>query len=147
MIWLLDTNVLSEIARPAPNDRVRRWVDAIAPGNAWISSVTEAEVRLGIELMPDGRKKQQVAGLTLATLRSFADACAPFDALAAVEFAAIVAARRRIGRTIGYADAQIAAIARSAGLVLATRNIRDFSDIEGLKLIDPWADPPHEPVK
>ncbi len=89
-------------------------------------------------IVVDGRKQQQVTGLTLATLRSFADACAPFDALAAVEFAAIVAARRRIGRPIGYADAQIAAIARSAGLVLATRNIRDFSDIEGLKPIDPW---------
>ena len=138
MIWLLDTNVLSEIARPAPDHRVCRWLDSIAAGDAWISSITEAEVRLGIELMPDGKKKQQVAGLTLATLRSFADACAPFDALAAGEFAAIVAARRRIGRPIGYADAQIAAIARSGGLTLATKNIRDFSDIEGLRLIDPW---------
>ena len=64
--------------------------------------------------------------------------CLPFDAVAAVAYAEIVATRTRHGSPISVEDAQIAAIARAGGLSLATRNIRDFSGIEGLKVIAPW---------
>jgi predicted nucleic acid-binding protein len=69
----------------------------------------------------------------------FGPLCVSFDALAAYEFARIIAARRRIGRPIEELDAQIAAIPKSGGFTLATLNKEDFADIEGLKLIDPSA--------
>ena len=70
----------------------------------------------------------------------FAGRVLPFDQTAAHAYAEIAAARRRAGRPITQFDAQIAAIANTAGLGLATRNTKDFSDITGLKLVDPWAD-------
>jgi hypothetical protein len=70
----------------------------------------------------------------------FPGRCLPFDYEAAVEYALIVSERNRKGHPISVEDAQIAAIANTAGLVLATRNTKDFSDITGLKLVDPWAD-------
>jgi predicted nucleic acid-binding protein len=138
MIVLLDTNVVSELSRPSPSPQVERFVRSVAPGHAWISAITLAELNLGIALMPEGRKKEQYEDRKIRTLKSFGGACAPFDALAAGVYASVVLARKKIGRPIGIADAQIAAIAVTAGLTLATRNTKDFEGIDGLKLTDPW---------
>lgn len=137
---LLDTNVVSELTRPMPNPRVMAFVESLAPGNAWICATTLAEIKLGIALMDEGRKKTLYGDNITRTLRAFSGACAPFDAVAAEDYASLVAARRTRGRPIGFSDAQIAAIAKSAGLTLATRNTKDFEGIEGLKLVDPWGE-------
>ncbi|WP_200861542.1 PIN domain-containing protein [Methylohalobius crimeensis] len=68
----------------------------------------------------------------------FAGRCLPFDCAAALDYALIVAARKQAGRPISVEDAQIAAIARSADLTLATRNVKDFSHIDGLSVVNPW---------
>lgn len=136
---LLDTNVLSECMRPAPNARVLAWLDAQAPAHLFISAVTRAEIALGIALLPDGARRQGLRSAAEAMFeQEFAGRCLPFDAGAAEHYARIVAHRTGLGRPISVEDAQIAAIALAGGLALATRNQRDFAAIDGLTLIDPW---------
>jgi len=138
-VILLDTNVVSEAMRPAPAARVLAWLDAQAAGEVWISAVTVGEIRLGLARLPAGRRKTRLTQAFEAMVQNeFADGCLPYDEAAAGEFARIVAARRRIGRPITVEDAQIAAIALSAGLTLATRNLSDFAAIDGLPLVNPW---------
>lgn len=135
---LLDTNVLSELMRPQPNPVVVAWVDANSDA-ALVSAITQAEISLGIALLPEGKRRD---GLASAARQLFdedlAGRCLPFDSVAAGRFVPIVAERRRLGRPITTQDAQIAAIALANGIPLATRNARDFEGIPALELIDPW---------
>ena len=136
---LLDSNVVSELMRPAPEPRVLEWLDAQPAADVWISAVTVGEIRLGIALLRDGHRKERLADLAEAMFQDeFSDNCLSYDMRAAAQYAAIVATRTRLGRPISVEDAQIAAIARSGGLDLATRNTKDFSDIDGLQLMNPW---------
>lgn len=136
---LLDTNVLSELMRPMPDPNVVRWLDAWLEWDVWISAVTVAEIRLGISLLPAGKRKELLLNLAEQMFQEdFPDRCLPFDCEAAREYALIVSERNRQGHPISVEDAQIAAIARTAGLSLATRNTKDFSNITGLQLVDPW---------
>jgi len=101
--------------------------------------VTVGEIQLGIALLPDGQRQARLAVLAEAMFHEdFSDKCLSYDAPAAAHYAGIVASRTRLGRPISVEDAQIAAIARSGGLVLATRNTRDFSDIDDLSVMNPW---------
>ncbi len=138
---LLDTNVLSELMRPMPDPHVVRWLDAQPDWDVWISAVTVAEIRLGILLLPAGKRKKLLLDLAEQMFQEdFPDRCLPFDYEAAFEYALIVSERNRQGHPISVEDAQIAAIARTAGLELGTRNTKDFSGVTGLKLVNPWAD-------
>jgi len=135
---LLDTHVLSELMRPQPNPVVVAWVDAHS-GEALVSAITQAEISLGIALLPNGKRRDALAAVARQMLaEDFAGRCLPFDAAAAEHFARLVAERRRIGRPITTQDAQIAAIALANGVPLATRNSDDFAAIPGLVLVDPW---------
>lgn len=137
--FLLDTNVLSELMRAKPDAGVMAWFTRRAGAVFHISAVTRAEILLGIALLPAGKRRD---GLALAAEQMFADdfagRCFPFDASAAAEYALIVAARTRGGKPISTEDAQIAAIALARQLPLATRNTKDFDNIEGLTLENPW---------
>ena len=136
---LLDTNVLSELMRPAPDARVLAWMDAHPADEIWISAVTIGEIRLGLALLPTGRRKALLTAIADTMFREdFAESCLPYDAAAAEHYAPIVSSRTRAGRPISVEDAQVAAIARSAGLALATRNTKDFAGIDGLELVNPW---------
>lgn len=140
---LLDTNVLSELMRPQPSPAVLAWFDARQAEDAPLvtSSITQAEILLGIALLPAGRRRAQLADAAAGLFdEDFGpDACLPFDGLVAADYAALVAARTAQGRPISTEDAQIAAIALARGLALATRNGRDFGGIDSLALVDPWA--------
>ncbi len=82
---LLDTNVLSELMRLSPEPKVLRWLDSRPAVDIWISAVTVAEIRLGIALLPDGQRKELLAGLAEAMFQEdFSDCCLPFDFSAAV---------------------------------------------------------------
>jgi toxin FitB len=136
---LLDTNVLSELMRPNPNNGVVTWIDTIPDDDVWISAITVGEVRLGLALLPEGRRKQTLIGLAEEMFQEeFFEKCLPFDYQAADVYARIVSSRSRQGRPIAVEDAQIAAIALSVDLELATRNVKDFLGIEELKLVNPW---------
>ena len=118
---LLDTNVLSELMRPIPDPNVVRWLDAWPEWEVWISAVTIAEIRLGISILPAGKRKDLLLDLAEQMFHEdFPDRCLPFDCEAAGEYALIVSERNRHGHPISVEDAQIAAIAGTAGLTLAT---------------------------
>ena len=135
---LLDTNVLSELMRPTPSPTVESWVNAQPAAGVFISAITEAELRYGLALLPDGQRQQRLLAQAEAMLaEDFAGRILPFDSAAATAYAPIAAARRRSGRPISQADAQIAAIAASRGAVLATRNVADFDGC-GIAVLDPW---------
>ena len=136
---LLDTNVVSEMMRAEPDPAVDSWAASQVVETLYFSAVGEAELRYGAAIRPKGRRRDKLVSDIEAMLRNvFEGRVLPFDSSAAREYAGIVAARRRIGRPISQADGQIAAIARSQRLAVATRNVRDFEDI-GIDLVDPWA--------
>jgi toxin FitB len=136
---LLDTNVVSELMRPAPEPKVLEWLNAQPAADVWISAVTVGEIQLGIALLPEGQRRDRLAGVAEAMFQEdFSDRCLSYDMLAAAQYGQIVAIRSRLGRPTSVEDAQIAAIARSGRLTLATRNTKDFSDIEELALANPW---------
>ena len=136
---LLDTNVVSNTSRRVPDERVRKWLNEQDPSELFICAITIAELALGIVLMPEGKRKQHLARGLAALLERMGGSCLSFDVLAAREYARLVAARRRVGRPMPIADAQIAAIALASGCAVATLNKRDFEGIEGLRVIDPSA--------
>ena len=140
MTVLLDTNVVSELLRPSPNPAVEGWIAGRQAADLHFSAVSEAELRYGVALLPAGRRRDALALAVEAILREdFEDRVLPFDSEAAREYADIAASRRTAGRPVAPADCQIAAIARSRDLTIATRNVRDFADME-IELVDPWAD-------
>ncbi|GAA3790054.1 type II toxin-antitoxin system VapC family toxin [Amycolatopsis tucumanensis] len=139
---VLDTNVVSELMRRAPEPSVVDWVDGHPAEHVFITAVTAAELRYGAARLPDGQRRDQliVRGAELLT-EDFQEQVLPFDDAAAEQYAGIVAGRERAGRPISMADAQIAAICRCYGAPLATRNVEDFSGV-GLRVLNPWeADP------
>ena len=139
---VLDTNVLSELMRPAPSPQVLAWLDAQTPDTLWLTSVSVAELLFGIARLPDGARKQAFAQAALGMLEEdFANRVLGFDLEAASIFANLAAASERAGRPMGLADGQIAAICLAHNASLATRNVRDFSQL-GLQLVNPWDEAP-----
>lgn len=136
---LLDTNVLSELMRPQPSAVVLGWFAQQKDTEFYTSAITQAELLLGVALLPDGQRRNAIVeAIEKMFDQDFAERCLPFDELAAHEYAALVAARNKIGMPISTEDAQIAAIALQNDLVLVTRNTKDFRQINGLDLVDPW---------
>ena len=141
-MFVLDTNVASELMRPEPATSVAAWIAGRDAREMYLTAVSEAELRYGVAVMPAGKRR---TGLEAAMTRwldlGFGERILPFDSAAARAYAEIAAERRRAGRSIGEADCQIAAISWSRGASLVTRNVRDFEGT-GLHVIDPWsADP------
>ncbi len=136
---VLDTNVLSEAFRPKPSESVLKWLATQPPLSVYITTITQAEILYGIEVLPAGKRRMR---LSEAIERVFADEFAgrvlPFDEEAARIFPKIVTARNELGRPISQFDAMIASIARSHHSAIATRNTADFEHC-GIRIIDPWA--------
>lgn len=139
MSTLLDTNVLSELLRAQPDPAVLAWIAAQPANSLYSSAVTQAEMLLGARVLPAGKRRMQLEQALDAMFREdFAGRILPFDSGAAAHFAAIVAARRRAGNPISQFDGQIAAIALSHRLRVATRNVADFEGC-GMAVTNPWA--------
>ena len=137
-VIVLDTNVVSELARPAPSPAVIDWVDAQNSGDLVITAVTAAEIRTGVMLLPSGRRQREIGQRMEALIAdTFAMHVLAFDVDSSPHYASILAIRTRAGRPIGGLDAQIAAVCAQHDASLATRNTADFEGI-GLHVIDPW---------
>ena len=134
---VLDTNVISEFMRPAPDAGVVAWVSRLPPAALCTTAVTVAEVRFGIARLSGGRRRILLTDTADEVFSAFADRVLPFDASAAGYYADIVVERDRAGAPLSGFDAQIAAICKARFASLATRNTSDFSRL-GLHLIDPW---------
>ena len=137
---VIDTNVASELMRPAPNPAVAAWIAERDATEMYLTAVSEAELRFGVAILPAGKRRNAVEVAMRRWLDlGFVERILPFNSGAARAYAEIAAARRQAGRPIGEADCQIAAIVRSCGAVLVTRNVRDFADT-GIDVVDPWTD-------
>jgi toxin FitB len=135
---VLDTNVVSELIRHAPEPRVVFWVDRFPAEDVLLTAVTAAELRYGAARLPEGRRKRELYNKVEGLLaEDFRDQILPFDAQAATHYAEIAAARERAGQPISMADAQIAAICRLYSVGLATRNVDDFANT-GVDAVNPW---------
>lgn len=135
---VLDTNVISELTRQVPEPGVVSWLDSLPADEVGTTAVTAAELLYGVTRMPAGRRKTELAAAVRGLLGDdFRDRVLPFDEHCASRYADIVCGREALGRPIGVADAQIAAICRTAEATLATRNTDDFSGT-GIELINPW---------
>lgn len=135
---VLDTNVVSELIRPKPAREVCDWVDAQTSTDLFVTAVSQAEMLLGVLILPAGRRRNELQ-MAIQTIydEDFPARVLPFDSNAAHAFAHVVAQRRQACRPIGFLDAQIASIARSKNASIATRNTKDFTGC-GVTVIDPW---------
>jgi predicted nucleic acid-binding protein len=137
-VIILDTNVISELIRPEPEPAIRTWLRSLAAADQWLTAVTVAELSYGVARLPEGRRRDDLAHRVDRLLdQLFAERILPFDEAAARRYGDVVAVRDSLGRPVGRADAQIAAMALHREATLATRNTRDFEGL-GLTLIDPW---------
>lgn len=137
-MFVLDTNVVSELMRQFPSPVVEEWVADRPAGHLFFTSVGEAELRFGVEILPVGARRDALTTAIEGVLREdFANRVLQFDSPAARKYAEIAAARRAAGRPISHTDCQIAAIARSRGGTVVTRNTRDFEGID-IAVLNPW---------
>jgi toxin FitB len=135
---VLDTNVTSELMRPSPEPHVVAWVRGRSGNELYTTSITVAEIRYGVERLPEGARKTLLKN-TAEQVFAFAHHVLSSDAPAAALYGAIVSTRDRVGAPINGFDAQIAAICRLHAATLATRNTRDFEHT-GIDVVDPWRD-------
>ena len=136
---ILDTNVLSEVLRAAPDRRVLAWLKEQSPPSLFTTTVTRGEILYGIRLLPDGKRRRALWDAARAIFNEdFAERVLSFDNDAADAYAEVGASRRAAGRPISQFDAMIAGMARSRGASLATRNARDFESC-GIDVVDPWS--------
>jgi toxin FitB len=135
---ILDTNVLSEMMRLDPDAVVTKWLSARPAISLFTTTVTQAEILYGLELLTADERRSRLATAAQEMFAiDFAGRVLSFDQAAAQAYAEIAVARRRAGRPIAQFDAQIAAIARSRDAAVATRNVPDFEGC-GIGVIDPW---------
>lgn len=135
---ILDTNVLSELMRRAPDSAVLAWLDRQPPLSIWITTITLFECQFGLALMPLGHRRQALESSFAALLADDLDKrVLAFDTEAAAQAAALAAQRQLAGRPVDMRDTQIAGIAQSRRATLATRNLKHFEGLS-VAVVNPW---------
>lgn len=137
MTFLLDTNVVSEWTKPRPDAGVADWLARVDEDSVFLSVVTFAELRHGIERLPAGKRRKQLdEWLRSDLLLRFEQRTLPVDGAVADEWGRLVARHESVGRPIHAMDALIAATAQVHALTLVTRNASDFA--ASIKSLNPW---------
>jgi predicted nucleic acid-binding protein len=140
-MFILDTNVLSELMEPDGAKEVVAWCDAVRRDDLFTTALNQAEILYGIAIKPKGRKREELIVLADAMFEEdFRGRILPFDERAAGHFADITATRKKRGKVVGIIDAQIAGIARARGMTVVTRNAKDFQNCD-IELVNPWETP------
>jgi toxin FitB len=138
-VIVLDTNVVSEPLKLKPDVDVMGWLSAQAPESLFVTTITVAEMLVGVEKMPQGRKRAALlAALNEQVWPLFAGRVLSFDVPSATAFSKVIVATNAVGNDIDFANAAIAAISIANGFHLATRNVRDFRGVK-LELMNPWS--------
>jgi predicted nucleic acid-binding protein len=141
--WLLDTNVVSEGVRRSPDSRVASWIAAEPSPNTAISIITLAELRDGASTARDEVKRRQLTEwIDTEMTHSFGDRTLPLSPEILIDWIGLSCSLRRKGKSRDAADLLIAATARVHGLILVSRNVRDFAGT-GVVVYDPWNDATH----
>ena len=137
---VLDTNVISEPLRQAPESRVIEWIDEQPVETLYLSAITVAELRFGVASLPAGKRRDRLQeSLEKQALPLFAGRILPFDMPASQSYGELMAKARAAGLAIGTADGYIAAIAAANGMMVATRDVSPFEAF-GVAVINPWED-------
>lgn len=135
---MLDTNVLSALMLSEPDPVVVAWLDEQPAESIWTTAITVFEVRMGLELLAESRRRTRLEQELDRLLAEELDGRVQlFDVAAADAAGTIAAARQRAGRTVEIRDVQIAGIASARKATLATRNTRHFEGM-GIPLVNPW---------
>jgi toxin FitB len=136
---ILDTNVLSALMRQTPEPAVVAWLDQQPAESIWITSITLFEARLGLALLPKGKRQRALdAAFSRLLEEDLENRVLDFDSAAAAEAALVAAERQKAGRPVDMRDTQIAGIALARRGKIATRNVRHFKDLK-VPVMDPWA--------
>jgi predicted nucleic acid-binding protein len=139
-VIILDTNVLSALMRSVPEAPVVTWLDRQPAESVWITTITLFEARLGMALLPSGRRRNALETAFARLLQEdLENRVLDFDSDAATEAASLAAARQKNGRQVDMRDTQIAGIALARRATLATRNIKHFADLK-ISIVNPWVD-------
>jgi predicted nucleic acid-binding protein len=137
--FLLDTNVISEWVKPQPHKSVIRWLDDADEDLVFISVITIAEIRQGLERLPKGRRRERIATWLFEDLPvRFDGRILEVDLAVAQEWGVAMEHARNHGITMSAMDGLLGASARRWGLTLVTRNTRDFAGLD-VPIVDPWA--------
>jgi predicted nucleic acid-binding protein len=136
---LLDTNVLSEVQRPAPEPKVLEWLDAVDEDRVYVSVASIAELRRGIALMEGRRRTALAVWLAHDLPARFAERILPIDQEVAEHWGDLMAQSRRTGIALSAMDGFFAATALARNLTLVTRNTRDFAPF-GVPTFNPWGE-------
>lgn len=135
---VVDTNVVSEPLKPNGSQAVLDWLDRQVADTLYLTATSLSELLVGVDSLPQGQRKDGLKSeLNGLLARLFSGRILPFDQIAAIRYAEIVARARRSGRAIGVTDGQIAAIASIPGFAVATRDVAPFISA-GVKVINPW---------
>jgi toxin FitB len=138
-MFLIDTNVISELNKPLPSPAVLDWFARTPAQQIYISSVTLCEIEFGLALMPAGKRRDTLHASMQELVRvDFEGRCLSLDANCAAAYGPLAARQQKNGRACSTEDAMIAAIALTNKFTLITRNTKDFEGIAGLKMFDPW---------
>ena len=139
--YLLDTNVISELTNDVPDPGVVSFL--VENDDLWLASVVIHELEFGLQLLPEGQRRDRLYDTQLNILSRYDDRILPLDRAGAEWAASFRVQARRSGRTLDLGDALIAGIARANDFALATRNVRDFDglDLLDLEVINPWEQP------
>ncbi len=137
---ILDTNLVSEPLKPKPNAAVLAWLNRQAPETLYLTTITLAELRAGIEISPVGKRRTALLEATTELAAQFEGRVLSFDQDSAHAFGRVFASTQAAGNPIHFGDCAIAAITIRRGFVLATRNVRDYKGA-GIELINPWNAP------
>ena len=137
---LLDTCVISELAKPVPDPAVLAWIEALSDDGIRLSVLTLGEIKKGADLLEAGPRKARVDAWLDELRTTFADRILPVDEAVALRWGAISASGRRAGRVRPPIDSLLAATAMCHQLKLATRNVADFEGT-GVSIVNPWDEP------
>ena len=137
-MYILDTNVISAVMGSQPVPEVAAWIAAQPEEQLFTTTVCQAEILAGVEVMPEGRRRRGLLAAAKAIFSiAFDGRILPFDEKSAELYAEIFAARKRSGKPTATTDLMIAAIARTQDATMITRDTAGFEGC-GLALIDPW---------
>ena len=136
--YLLDTNVVSELIKRSPHPGVINFLDA--HDDIWLSAIVVEELELGVQLLPEGRRLDELRAWLTNLLEDFDQRVLPVETPEVVWAATFQARTHREGRVLHLGDALIAGTAKANNLVVATRNVTDFDGLD-IETVNPWGSP------
>lgn len=137
MNYLLDTCVISELARPTPNEAVINWISHIPDERLFLSVITIGEIRKGITKLPESKKKNQLTNWLNTLLEDYQARIYPINLMVAENWGIIQGKAENSGTPVASVDSLIAAVAQTYNLIVVTRNENDFASTN-VTILNPW---------